>query len=147
MNERDPSDRSLALTSGYRIDAVHDDDAERLELRAPDGNMCLRITLTPEGPMVDITAASLAVRTEGDLRLDAGRLDVRAREGVALHTDGDLELRAGATLTTTAFEQRMTATHGDVRVFANDDVRIDGELIHLNSPEPHEGHGSPDAER
>ena len=132
-------DCQLSLARGYALETTE----ERLTLRAPDGRMCLTIALHADGPVVEVAAASLAVTTQGDLRIDAGRLDVHTRDGLALSSDADIELHAQATLTTSAFEQRLTATHGDIRVQANDDVRIDGELIHLNAPEPHEGRGAP----
>lgn len=134
-------DSQLSLARGYALETTD----ERLTLRAPDGRMCLTIVLHPDGPIVEVAAASLAVTTAGDLRIDAGRLDVHTREGLSLHSNSDIELHAKAAIATTAFEQRLTATHGDIRVQANDDVRIDGELIHLNAPEPHEGHGAPRA--
>ncbi len=128
---------TMALDSGYSVEAVRADHQE-LRLRAPDGRMCLAITLTPAGPIVQVQAAALAVITEGDLRLDAGRLDVRTREGMSLHSDGDVVLSTSTKLTTTAFEQRILSTHGDIRMQANDDIRIDGEIIHLNNPGPQE---------
>lgn len=128
-----PEDSSLALPSGYAVD-VHT-SPERLELRAPDGRVCLVVRIGPDGPRVELEAASLAIATRGDIALRSENLVLDARRDVVVRAGGDLRMEAEGALASRAFEQHIEATSGDIHVEANDDVRVDGERIRLNSPD------------
>ncbi len=125
--------RGLALTEGYS--ALASSAGDRLDVKAPDGRVCLSIQMTPEGPRVEIAAAALAVTAAGTLSLAADTLRLDARRDLAITTGGDVNIEAAGALVTRAVEQRIEATLGDVRIGANDDVRVDGERVLLNSPE------------
>lgn len=127
----DPDDaaaRTMALPSGYAV-AVTTEGGERLTVRAPDGRVCVTITLTAQGPAVEIDAASLSIASRGDLRLEAERMTLASRGALTLEAQGELVLQGHS--------QHLVSTHGDIHVEANDDVRVDGERIRLNAPEPH----------
>ena len=132
---RDEAPEQLALASGYcaRVSA---EDRGSLEVRAPDGRICVSIRLTEAGPVVEIAAAELRIASQGELELKARRLSIESAESLSLATAGDLSLRAGGALRTSGFEQSIEATRGDVVIDASDDVKIDGERIRLNSPDP-----------
>lgn len=125
---------TLALPSGYAVDVRT--APEELVVRAPGGQICLRVHLTPEGPQVEIDAGSIALRSKGEISLSGSRVVLEGRDGIALRSGADLAIEAEGALRTTAFEQVIEATGGDIHVDANDDVRVDGERIRLNSPEP-----------
>lgn len=127
---------SLALRSGYSIQAIESPQANVVHLKAPDGRICVTIALRPEGPAVEVRAGSLAIVAEGDLRIDCGRLSIRAEEDLAIRAGRDMVVSAEGALTTEASSQHIKARLGEVRVQANDDVRLDGERIRLNSPPP-----------
>ncbi len=124
----------VALPSGYVVD-VQAGPSEALRIVAPDGRVCVTIELTEKGPAVHIEAASLSVASRGPLALSARSVELAAEEDVVLRAGGDIKLTAEGKLTSTAFEQDLVATHGDVRIEANDDVRVEGERIRLNSPD------------
>jgi hypothetical protein len=132
----------LDLAGGY---AMHVVGAERrlLHLQAPDGTVCLTISLRPGGPAVELSAASLRVATTGDLTLDCERLQVNARERIELLSGADIALDAGANVTTRATGEIATeadgqqhrARLGNIDLAANDDVSLQGERVRLNSPQ------------
>ena len=62
----------------------------------------------------------------------ADRVAIHGREGVAITTDGDVAIVAAGDLETRARTQTIAAELGDVRVVANDDVRLTGERIRMN---------------
>jgi hypothetical protein len=136
----DDAGQAMALASGYSVESP--DRARLLQIRAPDGRICLRITLLPTGPMVELSAASLAIAAEGDVRVDCQRLEIDAAKGVAIRSGGDItqvaggnvELRAEGELSAEAFAQRFEARRGDIQMEANDDIFLDGERVRLNSP-------------
>lgn len=128
-----PRPRDLALAEGYS--ALASKAGDRLDVKAPDGRVCLSIQMTPDGPRVEISAAALAVTATGTLSLAADTLRLDARRDLAITTGGDVRIEAAGALVTRAVEQRIEATLGDVRIGANDDVRVDGERVLLNAPE------------
>jgi hypothetical protein len=111
-----------------------DDGPEELRLVAPNGRLVLTIVLAPEGPRVEVDAASLHVRASERVRFDADRIELAAREGIELVSGGEIRHRAAGTITSEAFEHHVEATHGEIRLHANDDVALEGERIRLNSP-------------
>ncbi|MFO0619126.1 MAG: hypothetical protein U0414_41440 [Polyangiaceae bacterium] len=131
-----PSFRSgsqIALADGYTAEATKSGD--RLDVTAPDGRVCLSIKLTPEGPRVEVSAAALAVTTTGSLSLSADSMRLAAKRDLAIEVGGDVRIDAGGEVVSRGLEQRIEATLGDVRIGANDDVRVDGERVLLNAPD------------
>ncbi len=110
--------KALVLHGGYAM-AV-ESDRKVLRLTAPDGRVCLKIALLPEGPLVELSAVSLAVATEGDVSVDCERFCVSARQEIV----------------TEAVAQRHVARLGGIDLVANDDVSLKGERIRLNAPAP-----------
>ena len=127
--------RELArLGGGYHL--TYADTRRTLDVHAPDGRICVRLTLGPEGPQIEVRGASLAIVAEREVALRCQRLEIDAAEGLALRSGGDLSIAAAGALATEAREQRLVARRGDFAVIANDDVQVDGERILLNSPIP-----------
>ena len=131
---REGGDASLALPSGYSVNV--DADGEQLVVRAPGGKVCVRIALTPEGPQVEIEAGSIALRSAGESALSGSRLTLEGREGIVLRSGTDMSIDVDGAMRSTALEHHIEATTGNIHVEANDDVKVDGERIRLNSPEP-----------
>jgi hypothetical protein len=113
----------LVLHGGYAM--VVENDRKVLRLTAPDGRVCLKIALLPEGPSVELSAVALAVATEGDVTVECERFLVNARDEIV----------------TEAVAQYHRARLGGIDLVANDDVSLKGERIRLNAPEPRETHG------
>lgn len=132
----------VTLHDGFAMRVVGPDRKE-LRLTAPDGRVCLKISLTPDGPLVEISAASLSVATDGDVTIDCERFGVNARRDVVVVAGGTIAHDAGADITTRAegeiqteaVAQRHRARLGNVDLIANDDVSLEGERIRLNSPD------------
>ena len=79
--------------------------------------------------MLRFEGAGLTLRAAGDLTLEARRLTLHAEESLALSTGGDLDVTVTGDLRSTARTPTITADLGDVRVEANDNVKIDGERV------------------
>jgi hypothetical protein len=103
-----------------------------LRLLNSQGATSLTIRLTAAGPVVEISGGSMALNVDGDLAIAARRLLLHGHEAVAISSNADTRIVAGQTLVTQGRRQEITATHGDARVYANDDVKIDGERIRMN---------------
>jgi hypothetical protein len=100
----------VPLVGSHRLEVDTSDPAEhRLVLRLPAGGAVLRVAITAAGVQLELTGSDLALRASGELSIDADRVALHGRRGLAL-TSG-----------------------GDVRIEASDDVCIDGERVKLNS--------------
>lgn len=102
------------------------DDRDSLRLEGPDGTVCMTLTVDDAGPRLAVHAQSVEISAEHEMRLSCQRLDIDVAE--------DLTMRAGGVVATEGFSQIIRAHRGDVDITANDDVHVDGERIHLNSP-------------
>jgi hypothetical protein len=107
------------------------DGSHVLTLVGPSGVQALSIELTAQGPRLRMEAG-LSLAFSGELSIDAKRVAIHGREGIALTSGADAKIAASGELATSARAQSITAELGDVRVKANDDVRLDGERIRMN---------------
>lgn len=130
---------TIALRGGYVAEAEGSSEATVLHVRAPTGRAILTMHLTAEGPVLELEGVSLSIATQGDLKLSADRLTITTRGDAEIACGGNLTLRAEGDLHAEGADHAIVATKGDVSLRANDDVRIDGERIALNSPDPPPG--------
>lgn len=99
-------------------------DGHHLRLLGPGGGQSLEIVVTSQGPVLRL-GAGLRLELAGALSVDAERIALHGRSGVALTSGGEVTIDAATHLT-------AKADLGDVRVKANDDLRLDGERILMN---------------
>jgi hypothetical protein len=130
--DRDTPATALELVGQHRVELRRDPAVDTLELIGRDGKVVLAIEVRDTGPVLRFEGAGLTLRAAGELVLDAKKLTLRSEEALSLSTGGDLDLVAAGDLRSTARVQTITAELGDVRVEANDDVRIDGERVLVN---------------
>jgi hypothetical protein len=101
-----PSGRSLALRASL--------SGEEIEIRSPQGELDLRITLTDAGPVVSLRAARL--------ELDAPAVAVRCQT-FAVSASSEVSLSSGGALNLTADELRAKTEH---------DIHLNGAYVRLN---------------
>ena len=90
------------FSTGHRVVFLRAGEREEVQLRAPEGDVQLRIVLTPEGPVIRLSHASLEIEALDTVRTRCQRFEVDARESVqvhagqalALHSDKDMHLNA-----------------------------------------------------
>ena len=132
---RKPARRaSLALAGRRRLELSRQRTGDTVEIVDRQGAICVRVLVTAQGVTLSLEGGALTLHSTGTLRVDAERLELRGRSGVSIASDGDAALAVAGDLSMTARSQALTATLGDVRLKANDDVALDGERILLNSP-------------
>jgi hypothetical protein len=124
--------QTVQLIDDQTLVIEHHDGCNLLTIAGPRGGISLSIRLTERGAELEIGGEGLAVRTSGDLSINARRLSLHGRDGVALSTGGDVSIEAGGDMRSKARGHRITADPGDVEVRANDDVKLDGERIRMN---------------
>ena len=99
-------------------------DGHVLRLVGPGGGQRIEIAITPQGPVLRLHGG-LRLELAGDLAVDARRVTLHGREGLALSSGADASIAAVGDLS-------ARAELGDIALHANDDVRIDGERVRMN---------------
>jgi hypothetical protein len=123
---------SLELIGEQRLLVERRTRDDLIRLIGPEGRLTLSIIVTPTGPVLRFEGPGLLIESSGALAIDAEHVAIRGREGVALVSGGDAKIVAEGTFDTEAHRQNIRASRGDVNVYANDDVKIDGERIRMN---------------
>jgi hypothetical protein len=133
---------SLALAGRHRLEVEKARASDTIRVLDRSGTVALTVRVTPGGLSICVESGALTLQSSGTLRVDADRLELRGRSGVSIESEGDAALAVAGDLTVRASSQELRATLGDVRLAANDDVKVDGERILLNS-EPQGGPRDP----
>jgi len=123
---------TLPLVADQRLVVAEQPQGNLLQLVGADGVVTLSIHVTEEGPVLHVAGSALKILAEGSLAIDAQTVALYGREGLSLSTGGDVVIEAEGDLRSRARTQQMTATLGDVDIYANDDVKLDGERIRMN---------------
>jgi hypothetical protein len=116
--------QSLEVAGERTLVLKRSDGGDTLTLKDRDGKLAVSIVVTPDAITLHLGGACIEVNVERSLSIAAEHIALHGREGLALQTEG--------TLATTGRRQQLTATHGNVDVKANDDVKLNGERILLN---------------
>ena len=136
--------QAVVLPSGRAIEVQSTPDMDVLRFRAPSGECVLTIHLTDAGPVVRVAAEALEVRAAKRLSLDCEEFHFRASKTAAIDVGGDLLERVDGSVHRVARgDAIMEAQHarvetrpGGIELRANDDVRVTGERVLLNSDDP-----------
>jgi hypothetical protein len=101
---------ALELAGGHRLHlARQGEGSDRLRLETPGGAVALSIEVRDGGVTLALEGVDLTLRSSGRLALEAERLALVGRSGLDL-----------------------VSSRGDVRLRANDDVRLNGERVMVN---------------
>jgi hypothetical protein len=92
-----------------------DGSREELEVRSPEGEVEVRITLTDGGPVVRLRGARLELESPDVVAVHCRRLEVNTTEATHLLSSGDVRF-----------------TGQEMRVQTQGDIRMNGDVIHLN---------------
>lgn len=115
----------------YRLHVDHAPGGPMVRIAAPDGAEALRVTIGPEGAVLTL-GHGLTLAVTGTLNLVGDQVAIHGKEGVSIHSGKDLVLESDRDMAVDAREHHIRSRLGDVRIKANDDVRINGERIRLN---------------
>ena len=104
------------MRNGRTLTLVPAGDDELVEVRAASGTLELRIRMTEEGPVLEMESVRLKLRAAESVDVEAKEFNVDAERSVGIQSQGEITVSGKA----------------DVRVDADGDVHVTGEIIHLN---------------
>ncbi len=132
-----PSDTTVVpLASGRRLEVEPTGAGDVIRIRAAEGQCVLTVTMTDAGPVLQLSGAAIEIASAGRLDLACEDLRVRAARSASIEVGGDLTERVAGTARREARSIDLEAAPGGVTVKANDDVRVNGERVLLNSDDP-----------
>lgn len=67
-------------------------EEDLVEVHAPGGEVEVRIRLTEDGPVLEMTAVRLALKAEEAIELEAPDVKVTASNEMGLHAEGDVRV-------------------------------------------------------
>jgi len=100
--------RGLELAGGRSVTVSSGDGGETVEFRADGGEVELRIKMTAEGPVVQLTGARVEINAAESIAMQCKEFTVKASEKMALGSEGTIDLESA------------------------EDMVLRGKLIHLN---------------
>ena len=103
-----PPAAEVPLREGRRLTIASVGRDETVEIRSASGNLELRIRLTEDGPVLEMESVRLVLRAEESVDVETRDFNVKAAAGIKLEGKAD------------------------VLVNADGEVRVTGEMIHLN---------------
>jgi hypothetical protein len=130
---------STAMASGHSVRV--DPTGNRLQITSPTGRVELTVRCTDRGCVLEFCEGEIQLRSTSKIAVQCDELTLQARSRMELETLGELKTRVGGDHETTvagrakfeADDVELRARHGDAYVHANDNVRLVGEKILLNS--------------
>ena len=126
------AEETVALGLGWSAALEAKPLGATLRLRHPEQSpLTLEIAITASGPVIRASAAALEIDAATDIIARCERFAVEARESVILR-GGEIIQEAAGTLRASGGALELNADTGDVRVHANDDVKLLGERVLLN---------------
>jgi hypothetical protein len=103
------------LPSGRSVVVKLEDGREELEIRSPQGEVEVRITLTESGPVVNLRGGRLEMEAADTVAIQCRRFEVQTTEGTDLTSSGDVQI-----------------TGRELKVKTENDIHMNGEVIRLN---------------
>lgn len=123
----------LSMENGYEILVAP--QSNQLFVSDPTGAISLQITMTDQGPLLQMNSAVLNIAAAQKLSLSADEIDIHAKKQLDLRSDGEMSETIAGDKSSTAEAYDHTARLGDFQVKANDDIRLNGERVKLNCEE------------
>lgn len=115
---------TLPLAHGHALRLTDDGQEQALRLFSRDGHCGLEIRITPSGPVLRLVGDDVRLSVSGRLQIEADELHLRGRDAVNISSDGEIRSRGD--------RQWIQSDRGDIRLRANDDVRLEGERVRVN---------------
>jgi hypothetical protein len=123
---------SVLLSSGRRIEVEAGADVDRLVVRAPSGQIVLRIEVGDQGPVLSFSSATIDIEATKKLRLAAEDIHVDAKRDLRETVGGTHHTRVAGDERLEAARVELQANDASVAVRAREHIALDAEHIGLN---------------
>ncbi|HXJ18759.1 MAG TPA: hypothetical protein VMT03_00895 [Polyangia bacterium] len=127
----------IPLGGGRSLEVRPERDAATLRIRAEgDRQLQIEVRFEASGPVLRVEAPQLQVETPRAVSFACETFNVEASRGIDLRSGGDITQTAAGNARVDAQRVDVEASPGAIRLKANDEVQLLGEMILLNSDDP-----------
>ncbi|MGB1308469.1 MAG: hypothetical protein ACPG6B_06140 [Oceanihabitans sp.] len=128
------------LKKGHSL-AIHSkNEKDVIQVRNAQGITLFTIEVSEEGTNLNIEAENINIKANKTLQLSGENIDIKSKKDLYVKSEGNLNqfVKGNKTIETqgenieTAKTQYIKAYLGDVKLKANDDIKLNGERVKLN---------------
>ena len=128
------------LKKGHSLAIIEKSDTDIIQVRNAQGISLFTIEVSNEGTNLNIEAENINIKANKTLQLSGETIDLKSKKELFIKSEGDLNqyVKGNKTIETqgknieTAKTQYIKAYLGDVKLKANDDIKLNGERVKLN---------------
>lgn len=125
--------RDLTLGHGRTLRIESGDEADVITLRNPNGDIEVEVVITPEGPRLRLRAIDLSLVATRRVTIDCEDFELRCKRDMEVEVGGDQREVIAGVAHHEAHATTVETRRGDLTLRANDDARVEGERVLLNS--------------
>jgi len=131
------------LKKGHTLAILQNEEADVVQVRNAQGIPLFTIEVSEQGTNLIVSAENIQVNAKKDLSFTAENVSIKSRNETKMECGGNLIHKIMGNATTSiegdnvqeAKTQLVKANLGDVKIKANDDVKLNGERVKLNCDE------------
>ncbi len=128
------------LKQGHSLTILDKNGSDVVQVRNAQGLTLFTIEITEQGTNLNIEAKNINLVAEDKLNLSANEVTIDSRKKTVLINRGDYEnkIEGNCNIETMGDSLNIAKTHlikaslGDVKLQANDDIKLNGERVKLN---------------
>jgi len=128
------------LKKGHSVAIIEKNKKDLIQVRNAQGVTLFTIEVSDEGTNLNIEAENINIKANKTLHLSGENIDLESKKDLYLKSKGDFNqyVKGNKTIETqgenieTAKTQYIKAYLGDVKLKANDDIKLNGERVKLN---------------
>ncbi len=128
------------LKKGHSIAIIEKNETDLIQVRNAKGIVLFTIEVNEQGTSLNINAENINIKAKKDLNLSAENITIKSKKETFIKSEGNLQqyTKGNRTIETqgenieTAKTQYIKAYLGDVKLKANDDIKLNGERVKLN---------------
>lgn len=132
-----PKEVLIPLGFGRHLEVSASGDNAQLRVQGENRQAIdMEIRFDANGPVISVRAPTLEIEATQRISTVCDTFSVHARQGITLHSDGDIRQSAAGRACVEARRVDVEASPGAIRLKANDEVQVLGEMILLNCEHP-----------
>lgn len=128
------------LKKGHSLAILEKNEKDVIQVRNAQGVVLFTIEVSNEGTNLNIEAENINIKANKSLQLSGETIDIKSKKKIFIKSEGDLNqyVKGNKVIETqgenieTAKTQCIKAYLGDVKLKANDDIKLNGERVKLN---------------
>lgn len=131
------------LKKGHSLAILQNEEADVVQVRNAQGITLFTIEVSEQGTNLIVSAENIQVNAKKNLSFTAENVSIKSRNETTMECGGNLVHKIMGNATTNidgdnvqeAKAHLIKANLGDVKIKANDDVKLNGERVKLNCDE------------